>query len=69
VYMESYINLASQILFLLAAIIFVVYSVVGIYTLNIYGRSKSAVMAASIVYGGVVIALLGWGWVTLGTAQ
>jgi hypothetical protein len=67
--MESYISLAAQLLFLLAAIIFVAYSVVGIYTLNVYGRSKSAVMAASIVYGGVVIALLGWGWIALGTTQ
>lgn len=51
----------AQVLFAFAALVFVVYSIVAIYSLNIYGRSKSVTSTVSIVYSAVVAGLLSWG--------
>lgn len=58
--MESIIKIASQILFALSAIVFVIYSIVAIYSLNAYGRSKSTAASISIVYSAVVAGILAW---------
>jgi hypothetical protein len=59
--MESIIILSTQILFAVAALIFVVYSLVAIYSLNTYGQSKSVTTALSIIYSAAVAGLLSWG--------
>jgi hypothetical protein len=58
---ETIIKLAAQIIFAVAAMVFVVYSIVAVYSLNTYGRSKSLTSALSIVYSAVVAGLLSWG--------
>lgn len=59
--MESFINIGSQILFLLGATVFLVYSIIGIYALNAYGRSKSLTSTATIIYSAVAAGLMTWG--------
>jgi hypothetical protein len=60
---ETIIKLVAQVLFAIAALIFVVYSIVAIYSLNTYGRTKTLTSAISIVYSAVVAGLLSWGLV------
>jgi hypothetical protein len=57
------IKLVVQILFAVAAMVFTLYSIIAIYSLNTYGRTKSLTSAVSIVYSAVVAALLSWGLV------
>lgn len=55
------IKLVSQVLFAIAALIFTVYSIVAVYSLNTYGRTKTLTSAISIVYTAIVAGLLSWG--------
>lgn len=63
--MEVYIKLAAQILFGLGTLFFVVYSIVGMYTLNTYSKSKTVASTVSMVYGAAVIGLLSWGFTVI----
>ncbi len=63
--MESYINAIAQILFAAAIIMFVAYSIVGIYTLNTYGRSKSVSLSITAIYVCIMITLMSWAWLAV----
>ena len=60
--MEEIIKITTQVLFAVVSIFFVTYSVVAIYSLNAYGRTKTFTSAVSIVYSAVVAGLLTWGF-------
>jgi hypothetical protein len=59
--MGNLIQLASNIIFAVLAMVFVIYSIVAIYALNTYGQSKSLTTTASIIYSAAVAGLLTWG--------
>jgi hypothetical protein len=63
--MELIIKLTGQILFALATIIFTIYSIMAIYTFNKYGHPKSLTTTLSLVYSGVVLGLISWGFVVI----
>jgi hypothetical protein len=58
---STIIKLGSQILLGVAAIVFTIYSIVAIYSLNTYGHSKSLTSAVSIIYSAAAAGLLAWG--------
>jgi hypothetical protein len=55
------IKLVAQVLFAIAALVFTIYSIVAIYSLNTYGRTRTLTSAISIAYSAVVAGLLSWG--------
>ncbi len=59
--MDSAFQLGAQILFAIAAIAFVGYSVIAMYTLNNYGQSKKVTSGLNITYAICMLGLLAWG--------
>ena len=66
---SSIVKLAAQILFAFAALIFTVYSIVAVYSLNTYGRSRSVTSTISLVYTAVAAGLLSWGLFLITTIE
>lgn len=63
--MEEIIKISAQVLFAVAAIFFTMYSIIAIYALNTYGRTKTLTSAISITYSALVAGLLSWGLVII----
>jgi hypothetical protein len=63
--MESLIKTGVEILFALVTLFFVIYSIIAIYSLTTFGRSKSLTATLGFVYSVVVIGLVFWGLQTL----
>lgn len=63
--MDVLLKTGAQILFGLATLFFVIYSIVAIYSLTTFGRNKGLTTAIAFVYSVIVIGLVGWGLVVL----
>lgn len=63
--MEELLLAAGEIIFAIIALIFVVYSMIAIYSLNVYGQSKTLAATVSIIYSGIAAFLLVWGWILI----
>ena len=61
--------MGAQIFFVIAGLVFTVYSLVGVYALNTYGRSSSVTTTLSILYSGAAVGLMVWGWVAISNLQ
>ncbi len=55
------IKTGTQIGFGLVTLFFVIYSIIAIYSLTTYGKSKGFTSGYSFVYAAVVIGLVSWG--------
>lgn len=63
--MDVLLKTGAQILFGLATLFFVIYSIVAIYSLTTFGRNKTLTSSIAFVYAVIVIGLVGWGLTVL----
>lgn len=63
--MDVLLKTGAQILFGLATLFFVIYSIIAIYSLTTFGRNKTLTSSIAFVYAVIVIGLVGWGLTVL----
>ena len=59
--MEVLIKTGAQILFGLAILFFVIWSIIAVYAMTTFGRSRSLSSTMALIYSLLAMVLVGWG--------
>jgi hypothetical protein len=63
--MEQIIIPAAKIIFAFSSLFFTVYSIVALYSLSVYGQSRTLAVSVVFVYSILGAGLMGWGWILI----